>query len=201
VTDRFSDDLIHSDSAADPHPTEEGAAGTLLEAVGYAAKHSFSDLKCWEFERAPAKNTAGSRAGSCGTHPVRRSDAYSSMKHWGVEAGQKVGIVGFGGLGGMAAKIAKALGADVTVFTCTKKSCGNKAPRGWRNPGKGQGRLRAAQSTFDFILSTVPEKHYVNPFIQSLKRDCTLCVCGALNRRSPSTICSLPCTGSRWWAR
>ncbi|RZI73164.1 MAG: NAD(P)-dependent alcohol dehydrogenase, partial [Pseudomonas sp.] len=46
---------------------------------------------------------------------------YSPMKHWKVKAGDKVGIVGFGGLGHLAAKIAKAMGAEVTVFTTTKE--------------------------------------------------------------------------------
>ena len=45
---------------------------------------------------------------------------YSPLRHWGVKAGDKVGIIGFGGLGDMAAKLAKAMGAEVTVFTRTE---------------------------------------------------------------------------------
>ncbi len=43
------------------------------------------------------------------------------MKHWGVKAGDKVGVIGFGGLGDMAAKLARAIGAEVTVFTRRKE--------------------------------------------------------------------------------
>ena len=46
---------------------------------------------------------------------------YSPLKRWGVKAGQRVGIIGFGGLGNMAAKLATAMGADVTVFTRTEE--------------------------------------------------------------------------------
>ena len=45
---------------------------------------------------------------------------YSPLKHWGVKAGDKVGVLGFGGLGNMAAKLARAMGAEVTIFTTTK---------------------------------------------------------------------------------
>ncbi len=44
---------------------------------------------------------------------------YSPLKHWGVKPGDRVGIIGFGGLGDMAAKIARAMGAEVTLFTTT----------------------------------------------------------------------------------
>ncbi len=46
---------------------------------------------------------------------------YSAMKHWGVKAGDKVGVIGLGGLGNMAVKLAKAMGAEVTVFTHTEE--------------------------------------------------------------------------------
>ena len=106
---------------------------------------------------------------------------YSPMKHWGVKAGDKVGIVGFGGLGDMAAKLARAMGAEVTVFTRTKEKL---------DEGKRLGvtvvlesdtdALMKLKNSFDFILSTIPEKHDVNPFVELLKRDCTLVIVGAL---------------------
>ena len=78
---------------------------------------------------------------------------YSPMKHWGVKAGDKVGVIGFGGLGDMVAKLADA--------------------------------MKPLKSSFDFMLSTIPEKHDLSPFIDLLKRDCTVVVVGALEPMAP----------------
>jgi len=111
---------------------------------------------------------------------------YSPMKHWGVKAGDKVGIIGFGGLGDMAAKIAKAMGADVTVFTTSTVKLGEGERLGVKVVfEKDKDQLAALASSFDFMLSTIPEKHDVNPFIELLKRDCTLVVVGALEPLAP----------------
>ena len=111
---------------------------------------------------------------------------YSPLKHWGVKAGQKVGIVGFGGLGHLACKIAKAMGAEVTVFTHTKEKLAEAGRFGITAVlEKDKDTLEGLKSTFDFILSTIPEKHDINPFIDLLKRDCTLCVVGALEPMEP----------------
>jgi uncharacterized zinc-type alcohol dehydrogenase-like protein len=45
--------------------------------------------------------------------------------------------------------------------------------------------MKTLKSSFDFILSTVPEKHDINPFVELLKRDCTLVICGALEPMAP----------------
>ena len=106
---------------------------------------------------------------------------YSPLKQWGVKAGDKVGILGFGGLGHMAAKLAKAMGAEVTVFTTTTEKLDEAARLGVRGVIETDKTvLKSLQSHFDFMLSTIPEKHDLNPFIPLLKRDCTLCVVGAL---------------------
>jgi uncharacterized zinc-type alcohol dehydrogenase-like protein len=111
---------------------------------------------------------------------------YSPMKHWGVKAGQSVGIIGFGGLGHLAAKIAKAMGADVTVFTRTKEKLEEAAKFGMKGVLENDtDKFAQLKSSFDFILSTVPEKHDLNPFVELLKRDCTLCVVGALEPLAP----------------
>jgi uncharacterized zinc-type alcohol dehydrogenase-like protein len=111
---------------------------------------------------------------------------YSPLKHWGVKAGQKVGIVGFGGLGHLAYKIAKAMGANVTVFTHTDEKLEEASQFGITAVlEKDKEQLEQLKSSFDFILSTIPEKHDINPFIELLKRDCTLCVVGALEPLLP----------------
>jgi uncharacterized zinc-type alcohol dehydrogenase-like protein len=111
---------------------------------------------------------------------------YSPLKHWGVKAGDKVGIIGFGGLGDLAAKIALAMGAEVTLFTSTEEKLEEAARLG----AKGiletdEDALVAQKGSFDFILSTIPQKHDINPFIPLLKRDRTLCVVGALEPMPP----------------
>ena len=111
---------------------------------------------------------------------------YSPMKHWGVAAGDHVGIIGFGGLGDMAAKIAKAMGAHVTVFTRTKEKLEEAAKLGVT--GVLEGDAKAAEglkASFDFMLSTIPEKHDLNPFIPMLKRNKTIVVVGALEPLAP----------------
>jgi len=111
---------------------------------------------------------------------------YSPMKHWGVKAGDRVGILGFGGLGDMGAKIAKALGATVTVFTRTPEKIQEAEKLGVAAVLESDdAALERLKSTFDFILSTVPQKHDLNPFIPLLKRDSTLCVVGALEPLEP----------------
>jgi uncharacterized zinc-type alcohol dehydrogenase-like protein len=111
---------------------------------------------------------------------------YSPLKHWGVKAGQKIGIVGFGGLGHLACKIAKAMGGDVTVFTRTQEKLDEAGQFGIAAVlEKDKEAMRRLTSSFDFILSTIPKKHDINPFIELLKRNCTLCVVGALEPLEP----------------
>lgn len=111
---------------------------------------------------------------------------YSPMVHWGVKAGDRVGVIGLGGLGHMAVKLAKAMGAHVTVFTRTADKRAAALALGaehiaMEKDAKSQMEEKAVlPGTFDFILSTIPEKHDLNPYIALLKRDRTLCVVGAL---------------------
>ena len=111
---------------------------------------------------------------------------YSPLKHWGVKAGSKVGIIGFGGLGDMAAKIAKAMGAEVTVFTRTEEKLTEAARLGVKGVLESdKDGLKALKNHFDFMLSTVPEKAKLDPFTALLKRDGTLVVVGALEPLAP----------------
>jgi len=111
---------------------------------------------------------------------------YSPMKRWGVKAGDKVGIIGMGGLGHMAAKLAKAMGAEVTVFTSTAEKIEEAQKLGFKGVlEKDKKALAALSMQFDFMLSTIPEKHDLNPFLDLLKRDCVLCVVGALEPMAP----------------
>jgi uncharacterized zinc-type alcohol dehydrogenase-like protein len=109
-----------------------------------------------------------------------RITTYSPMRHWGVTKGKKVGVVGLGGLGHMAVKIAHALGAHVVVFTTL--------------PGKKQDPLRLGADevvvsrnasemqkhteSFDFNLDAVSADHDINAYINLLRRDGNLTIVG-----------------------
>ncbi|MEO8635558.1 MAG: NAD(P)-dependent alcohol dehydrogenase [Gemmatimonadales bacterium] len=113
---------------------------------------------------------------------------WSPLRHWKVAQGQKVGIVGLGGLGHMGVKFAHALGAHVVLFTTS--------------PGKTKDALRLGADevvitkhpaelvphakSFDFILNTVAAAHDLDPFIGMLKRDATMCLVGVPDTPHPS---------------
>jgi uncharacterized zinc-type alcohol dehydrogenase-like protein len=106
---------------------------------------------------------------------------YSPLKHWGVKAGDKVGVIGMGGLGHMGAKLAKAMGAEVTIFTSMEEKIEEANKLGFDAVMEDdKAALKKLEASFDFMLSTIPEKHDLNPFIQLLKRDKAICVVGAL---------------------
>ncbi len=106
-----------------------------------------------------------------------------------MSAGQKVGVVGLGGLGHMAVKLATAMGAEVTVFSTSP----GKETDAFRLGAKAfvlstdTAAMKAQVMKFDFILSTIPEAHDVNPYVQCLKRDATLVLVGALGPATKPT--------------
>jgi uncharacterized zinc-type alcohol dehydrogenase-like protein len=112
---------------------------------------------------------------------------FSPMRHWGVKPGDHVGILGFGGLGNMATKLAKALGAHVTVFTTSKAKTGDATAAGADRVVEAgdEKTLAGLKSSFDFILSTIPEKSDLGIFVPLLKRDKTLVIVGALEPLEP----------------
>ena len=106
---------------------------------------------------------------------------YSPLKHWGVKAGDKVGVIGLGGLGDMAVKLARAMGAEVTVFTHTKEKLAEAAKLGATGVLESdEDTLKTLKRSFDFLLDTIPQKHEIDPYVNLLKRDCTLTIVGAL---------------------
>jgi alcohol dehydrogenase (NADP+) len=105
---------------------------------------------------------------------------YSPLRHWGVTTGTRVAVVGMGGLGHLAVKLAAALGAEVTLFTTSPEKESDARRFGARNvvvnrDGADFSKYRHA---FDFALDTVPYEHDLNRFIPLLKRDATYCRVG-----------------------
>lgn len=107
---------------------------------------------------------------------------YSPLKHWKVGTGQKVGIIGMGGLGHMAVKLAVALGAEVTVFSTTKEKEADAKKFGAKEfiLSDDKDAMNALEKKYDFLLNTIPYPHDLNPFVKLLKRDATMVVVGLL---------------------
>jgi alcohol dehydrogenase (NADP+) len=118
---------------------------------------------------------------------------YSPLRHWKVGTGQKVGIVGLGGLGHMGIKLAHAMGAHVALFTTSPNKKEDARRLGAaevvvsRNPKEMEQHL----NSFDFILDTVSAGHDVDAYLQLLKRDGTLCMLGASPEPLPVQVFSL----------
>lgn len=113
---------------------------------------------------------------------------YSPLRHWNVGPGKKVAVVGLGGLGHMALKLARAMGAEVTLFS--------------RSPGKekdarrlgahdvvistDEAQMQAVAGTFDVIIDTVPYVHDLNPYVATLAVSGTLVLVGYLGPLDPA---------------
>ncbi len=105
---------------------------------------------------------------------------YSPLRHWKVNKNSKVGIVGLGGLGHMGIKIAHALGAHVVLFTTSPNKAEDAKRLGAAEVviSKNAQEMQRHFNSFDFILNTVAASHDLDPFLQALKRDGTLCLVG-----------------------
>jgi uncharacterized zinc-type alcohol dehydrogenase-like protein len=105
---------------------------------------------------------------------------YSPLRHWQVGPGQKVGVVGLGGLGHMAVKFARAFGAQVIVLTTSEKKKADALALGAHAAVLSTNReeMKAHRGSFHFILDTVSAPHDVNALLALLKRDGTLCQVG-----------------------
>src|SRR6476646_2113353 len=106
---------------------------------------------------------------------------YSPLKHWKVSKGQKVGIVGLGGLGHMGVKFAHALGAHTVLFTTSpgKKEDAQRLGAHEVVVSKNQNEMDRHLGSFDFILDTVSAPHDLNAYLALIKRDGTLTLVGA----------------------
>ncbi len=107
---------------------------------------------------------------------------YSPLKKWNIGKGSRVGIIGLGGLGHMGVKLAVAMGAEVTVISRSKskekfaKSLGAKKIL----VSTDENSMKAAASSFDFILDTVPVKHDFNTYTPLLDIDGSLVIVGQI---------------------
>ena len=113
---------------------------------------------------------------------------YSPLRHYGVEAGDKVGVIGMGGLGHMGIKFAKAMGAEVTVFTRSESKVDEAKAQGAAHVivSSDEAQMQAAAGRFDFMLDTVPVQHDLNSYIGLLRHDGTHILVGLVEPIEPA---------------
>ena len=113
---------------------------------------------------------------------------YSPLAHWKVGPGQKVGVVGLGGLGHMGVKIAKAMGATVVLFSTSESKRADALRLGADAVmiSKDPAQMAAQANSLDFILDTVAARHDLDPFLAALKRDGAMVLVGAPEHPHPA---------------
>ncbi len=122
---------------------------------------------------------------------------YSPLKTWGAGPGSRVGVIGLGGLGHMAVKLAVGLGAHVTVLSRTPDKAADAQALGadaFLVSADAEAMAQAA-SSFDLIIDTVPVRHDLNPYLPLLDVDGTLVLVGQVGPMDEFS--SLPLLGGR----
>jgi alcohol dehydrogenase (NADP+) len=118
---------------------------------------------------------------------------YSPLRHWNVEKGQKVGIVGLGGLGHMGVKFANAFGAHVVLFTTSPNKTADAKRLGAHEVvvSKNEAEMQKHLGSFDFILDTVSAEHNINAYLDLIKLNGTMTLVGASPAPLPLAVGSL----------
>ncbi len=112
---------------------------------------------------------------------------WSPLRHWNVGVGTKVAVVGLGGLGHMAIKLAKGLGADVTLFSRTPSKAKDAVALGANTViiSTDENQMQSVKGKFDLIIDTVPYVHDINPYVTTLNINGTLVLVGYLGGLEP----------------
>lgn len=112
---------------------------------------------------------------------------WSPLRHWNVQKGSKVAVVGLGGLGHMAIKLAKGLGAEVALFSRTPDKKQDALDLGADEViiSTDTAQMSAATGKFDLIIDTVPYGHNINPYVSTLNISGTLVLVGYLGGLEP----------------
>jgi uncharacterized zinc-type alcohol dehydrogenase-like protein len=118
---------------------------------------------------------------------------YSPLRHWKVGSGQKVGVVGLGGLGHMGVKFARAFGAHVVLFTTSPGKIADGLRLGAHEVvvSKDADAMKKHASSFNFILDAVSAQHDINAYLSLLKLDGTLTLVGAPEKPLPVNVFNL----------
>lgn len=122
---------------------------------------------------------------------------YSPLRHWGVKRGDRIGVIGLGGLGHMAVKLAAAMGAEVTVFSTSPKKKESALELGAKHfiVTKEAGVFEKHANTFDLIINSVSAEIDLNAYLRLLKRDKTLVLLGVPEK--PAELSAFSLIGGR----
>jgi uncharacterized zinc-type alcohol dehydrogenase-like protein len=112
---------------------------------------------------------------------------WSPLRHWKVTKGSKVAVIGLGGLGHMAIKLAKGLGAEVTLFSRTPDKEKDAVALGADAViiSTDENHMNSVSGKFDLIIDTVPYVHDLNPYVATLNISGTLVLVGYLGGLEP----------------
>lgn len=112
---------------------------------------------------------------------------YSPLRHWKVKKGDRVGVIGLGGLGHMGVKFANAMGAEVVMITSSPSKSEDAKKLGAHEVliSKNEEQMAQYANSFDFLLNTIPVGHDINPYLGLLKRDATMVIVGAVEPVDP----------------
>jgi uncharacterized zinc-type alcohol dehydrogenase-like protein len=118
---------------------------------------------------------------------------YSPLKYWNVGPGKKVGIVGIGGLGHMGVKLAKAMGAEVIVYTTSPSKVEDAKRLGAHDVvlSKDESQMQRYAGKLHFVLDCVSASHDINDYLAQLRVDGTLALVGAPEHPLPVAAFSL----------
>jgi uncharacterized zinc-type alcohol dehydrogenase-like protein len=115
---------------------------------------------------------------------------WSPLRHWNVGKDSKVAVVGLGGLGHMAIKLAHALGAHVTLFSRSSNKVKDAKALGADQViiSTDDAQMESVMNNFDVIIDTVPYAHDLNPYVNTLATNGTLVVVGYLGPIDPVLV-------------
>lgn len=118
---------------------------------------------------------------------------YSPLRHWNIGPGQKTGVVGLGGLGHMAVKLAKAMGAEVIVFTTSSSKVEDAKRLGADDVvlSKDEAQMAKYAGKLHFLIDAVSASHDINAYLKLLRVDGSLALVGAPEHPLPVAAFSL----------
>ncbi|CAA7197138.1 MULTISPECIES: NAD(P)-dependent alcohol dehydrogenase [Chryseobacterium] len=119
---------------------------------------------------------------------------WSPLRHWNVGPNSKVAVVGLGGLGHMAIKLAKGLGAEVTLFSRTPGKTNDAKQLGADHViiSTDDSQMEDVKGKFDIIIDTVPYEHDINPYMQTLSLNGTLVLVGFVGEFQQAEVSTRP---------
>ena len=113
--------------------------------------------------------------------------SFSPLRNWNVGPGTRVGVIGLGGLGHMGVKLAKGMGAEVTMITTSPEKGEDAKSLGADHVllSTDKDAMKAARRNFDFLLDTIPVALDISTYLMLLDRQGTLCLVGAIDQMPP----------------